>query len=536
MPYYERGTLAHWLSDNNNHNAKKEKELISIVYQIIQGIAFLHRSEIIHRDIKLENIYMKSDVHPIIADFDVSKDRTITTKSPTLLPGATEYLAPELTNFLHEATTASDMWAVGALVFKIFFPNSQLIPGKDHIIIPNHDLSDLRDLLEKLLKFTASERLSAEEALVHPLFSHTKMDTIRKVLSDLRKSRSSLPKALLNIETSNFIESITQSVSSLSTEHLLAILEVKLDGEHRIDQGAMVSAMYRKYFSLIFSSDLKLFEKTENGRHYLPIKGSITPQQEKMLEIFGTLLIRMIYDERTMSIPLAPSLFKFILDKSPTLRDLEIFDPEEYLSLQRLLALPNAQLCKLDFNGLKDNGASIQVTDVNKHEYVELKVKELLVECRKEGLSCVKKSVLNSIPELSSYFNALSPADLRLLLGEHEFVTAEMIKPLLEFKHFPEESSTPSLLVKWLESIAPLDLKRFLLFATEQETVPLDGLLNPNQNSPYRRDKITIIGKNDSDDIPRSHISFYLLEVPNYNNWEKLVSNMTLAIGASSVQ
>jgi serine/threonine protein kinase len=173
MPYYERGTLAQWLLDNPE-NQNKQRDLIAIVYQIVQGVAFLHRSEIIHRDIKLENVYMKTDTQPIIADFDVSKDRTIISKSPTMLTGTTEYLAPELTSYPHEASTASDMWALGTLVYKVFFPN-QPVPAAQTLAIPNHDNTDLRDFLEKLLKVTPTERLSAEEALVHPLFSHSSM-------------------------------------------------------------------------------------------------------------------------------------------------------------------------------------------------------------------------------------------------------------------------------------------------------------------------------------------------------------------------
>jgi len=44
------------------------------LYQVLQGIAYLHENNVVHRDIKLENILMTDNGQPIIADFDICKD------------------------------------------------------------------------------------------------------------------------------------------------------------------------------------------------------------------------------------------------------------------------------------------------------------------------------------------------------------------------------------------------------------------------------------------------------------------------------
>ncbi len=85
------------------------------------------------------------------------------------------------------------------------------------------------------------------------------------------------------------------------------------------------------------------------------------------MEVFGLLLIRAIYDERMIYVPLAPSAFKYFFGGNVTLRDLEVYDPEEHISCQQLLALPEAQLLNLELFDLA-------VTDENKHEYVDFKV------------------------------------------------------------------------------------------------------------------------------------------------------------------
>lgn len=46
------------------------------------------------------------------------------------------------------------------------------------------------------------------------------------------------------------------------------------------------------------------------------------------------------------------SVFRYILNIKPTFRDLEVYDPELFKQLQRLLALPNAEQCHLDFAGM----------------------------------------------------------------------------------------------------------------------------------------------------------------------------------------
>jgi hypothetical protein len=204
--------------------------------------------------------------------------------------------------------------------------------------------------------------------------SYKKLDIFRAVVSQIKNAKGILPSVTLSVESNNFIETVTKQVSLLPTEKILATFDVRFDGENGTDQGALTGALYRRYFSQIFLEANSLFEKSANGRYYLPISGNLSPQQEKLFEVFGILLIRTIYDERTMPIPLAPAVFKYTFDKRPNLRDLEIFDPEEYRKLQRLLALPNAQQCGLNFNGLKDNDTSIAVTDANKQEYVNLRV------------------------------------------------------------------------------------------------------------------------------------------------------------------
>jgi serine/threonine protein kinase len=48
-------------------------DVISIVYQIICGLKYLHSAGVIHRDIKPSNIFITSDFKVKIGDFGVSR-------------------------------------------------------------------------------------------------------------------------------------------------------------------------------------------------------------------------------------------------------------------------------------------------------------------------------------------------------------------------------------------------------------------------------------------------------------------------------
>jgi serine/threonine protein kinase len=81
-------------------------------------------TKVFYRDLKLENILMRSETQPIIADFELSKEQALKGSSKSTLyvshPGTLEYMAPELLGERpKEATTASDMWSVGVLLFKV---------------------------------------------------------------------------------------------------------------------------------------------------------------------------------------------------------------------------------------------------------------------------------------------------------------------------------------------------------------------------------------------------------------------------------
>ena len=101
---------------------------------IREGLAYIHRMGVVHRDLKLQNVLIGPDGHAVLTDFGISKifdpdesGRTVVDpvqtivrmrdgKSPVM--GSVGYMAPELEMGL-EATPKSDWYALGVIVYKL---------------------------------------------------------------------------------------------------------------------------------------------------------------------------------------------------------------------------------------------------------------------------------------------------------------------------------------------------------------------------------------------------------------------------------
>jgi len=115
--YIKGETLAQWIIDNPNPKFERVRE---IAEQIAKGLQALHRQEMIHQDLRPENIMIDRDGTVKIIDFGSTRvegivDINIYLKETHIL-GTTQYAAPEY--FVGELGTAkSDMFSLGLIMY-----------------------------------------------------------------------------------------------------------------------------------------------------------------------------------------------------------------------------------------------------------------------------------------------------------------------------------------------------------------------------------------------------------------------------------
>ncbi|KAL3866197.1 hypothetical protein ACJMK2_043519 [Sinanodonta woodiana] len=185
------------------------------LYQILRGLKYIHSANILHRDLKPGNLLVNvEDLVLKIADFGLARvvDPDYVHKGfLTDGLGTCWYRSPELIISPRDYTKAVDIWSVGCifgemLVGKPLFPGahemdqigriidaihlsdnewnkiSQILPMNilnKHNRVPVLPLKEqfkdadpnALDLLEKLLIFEPSKRITSEEALAHPYLS-----------------------------------------------------------------------------------------------------------------------------------------------------------------------------------------------------------------------------------------------------------------------------------------------------------------------------------------------------------------------------
>ena len=92
-----------------------------LVHQLMSAIHYAHEEAVIHRDINPKNILITEDYTLKLIDFGISKICGVAVTSGTTYQYATPgYAAPEVTTHKESATTRSDIYSAGAVIFFLF--------------------------------------------------------------------------------------------------------------------------------------------------------------------------------------------------------------------------------------------------------------------------------------------------------------------------------------------------------------------------------------------------------------------------------
>lgn len=163
-------------------NGIPEAVLKPIFYQVIEGISYAHEHNVVHLDVKPENILLSEDCEAKIIDWGFGRQIEPNEKINQYV-GSFQYCCPEILRGLPYDGKKADCWSLGVTLYVCLtglFPwlGSNNVEIRTNILRGKFDIGSMeqlsreaRDLISKLLKVTPSVRLDINGILKHPWFS-----------------------------------------------------------------------------------------------------------------------------------------------------------------------------------------------------------------------------------------------------------------------------------------------------------------------------------------------------------------------------
>ncbi|PIL36069.1 transporter [Ganoderma sinense ZZ0214-1] len=172
---YAQGGSVRTLMKACKDGVVEEKYVSVITREVLSGLSYLHKSSIIHRDLKAANILVTSTGKVMICDFGVSALLVTASSKRNTLVGTPHWMAPEVAH-ASAYDTKADIWSLGIMIYEMIkgsAPNShivdqakliQLIPRmKPPRLAEGEGTKELRDFVAACLRESPSDRLSADE-------------------------------------------------------------------------------------------------------------------------------------------------------------------------------------------------------------------------------------------------------------------------------------------------------------------------------------------------------------------------------------
>jgi len=202
--------LKKYMDTNIPKDGQMEPKLMkSYTYQLLQGLLFCHQRRVLHRDLKPQNLLIDKNGCIKIADFGLARAFGIPVRVYTHEVVTLWYRAPEVLLGSPKYSCPIDIWSLGTIfaemcnrkplfqgdseidqLFRIFrvlrTPSEEIWPGVTQLpdfkaTFPSWTTLNLKtsmkkmesagiELLESMLVYDPSKRISAKKALLHPYF------------------------------------------------------------------------------------------------------------------------------------------------------------------------------------------------------------------------------------------------------------------------------------------------------------------------------------------------------------------------------
>eukprot|EP00092_Neocalanus_flemingeri_P004714 GFUD01005079.1.p1 GENE.GFUD01005079.1~~GFUD01005079.1.p1 ORF type:complete len:583 (+),score=174.31 GFUD01005079.1:133-1881(+) len=159
---------------HKRRKAITEPESRYFIHQILLGCLYLHENKIIHRDLKLGNVFLNDNMEIKIGDFGLATKVDYDGERKKTLCGTPNYIAPEVLNKKGHSYEV-DVWSLGCILYTLLvgkppFETQTLKDTytrikKNEYHIPSRVGPLARNLIQRLLQHDPEKRPSVAEIL-----------------------------------------------------------------------------------------------------------------------------------------------------------------------------------------------------------------------------------------------------------------------------------------------------------------------------------------------------------------------------------
>lgn len=161
-----------------------EPECRFFLTQIIGAISYMHDFSVIHRDLKLGNVFLDEHMNVKIGDFGLAARLNDKSERKKTMCGTPNYIAPEVLDGREQGghSYEVDIWSIGIILYAMLYSkppfqskNVELIYEKIKAtsyafpVTPDHS-HDAKNLISSILVYEPENRPSLEQILSHKFF------------------------------------------------------------------------------------------------------------------------------------------------------------------------------------------------------------------------------------------------------------------------------------------------------------------------------------------------------------------------------
>lgn len=344
----------------------------------------------------------------------------------------------------------------------------------------------------------------------------------------------------IKVRRDHIFEDSYQEIMRQTPEDLKKRLMIKFDGEEGLDYGGVS----REFFFLLshdmFNPFYCLFEYSSHDNYTLQINpnSGINPEHLNYFKFIGRVVGLGVFHRRFLDAFFVGALYKMMLHKKVVLQDMEGVDAEFYRSLKWILDNDITDILDLTFSAederfgevvevdLKEGGRDIEVTEENKHEYVELITEWKISKRVEEQFKAFITGFNELIPQ--ELVNVFDERELELLIGGLAEIDIEDWKKHTDYRGYQENDQVVQWFWRCVKEWDSEQKARLLQFTTGTSRIPVNGFKDLQGSDGPRR--FTIEKAGESNQLPKSHTCFNRVDLPPYTDYESLKQKLTLAV------